>query len=321
MSPIPLRHRPALPGPVPGLLGLLLPQRGEALGQPGGAQRLDREILYGLLFLALVPLLLLLFRLLNPARGRPAQFVRLFYPQALYLLFFPESILLSQLFYGGRSLDAFFARADGWLFGFQPALEMHRALPAHPALVETFFFGYFMLLPAHHRRLVGALLPAAPPGGGAGPHRHHRLLPLMFVFFALFPVQGPKYYFAELRSAWYGNFHGYLITGFMRGAFDRMNLAGAAFPSSHVVIATVALLLNRRHNPALAWAFLPLTLLLYASTVYLYAHYAVDVLAGLAVGLLLAWRCPGCWSAPGRCWPGWSGGWPRRCGCRRSPSP
>ncbi len=254
--------------------------------------RLDREVLVGLLFLLLVPGLLLLFRLLNPVRSRLVQFFRLFYPQALYFVFFQECILLSQLLYGGRSLDAVFARADAWLFGFQPALEFHRALPAHPAVVEAFFFGYFfyfilitagwwlLFLQRRYREAARALAITSA------------CFCLMFLFFSLFPVQGPKYYFPQLREAWYGNFQGYLATWFMRGTFDRLNLAGAAFPSSHVAIATLAFSLNWRCNRRLAWVFLPLTLLLFASTVYLYAHYAVDVLAGLAVGLCFAFGMP-----------------------------
>ncbi len=249
---------------------------------------IDREIAFGALFLLLIPALLLLARLLNPIRNRAARFIRLFYPQLLYLLFFRECILLSQLFYGGRSLDRIFAEADRLIFGFQPAIEFHRALPQHPLLVELFFFGYFfyfILITAGwwllflQRRYAQALQAFTIVTA---------CFFFMFFFFSLFPVQGPKYYFPELRSAWYGSFRGYLVTGILRQAFDRMNLAGAAFPSSHVVVATVSLLLNRRYNPALAWALLPLTLLLFLSTVYLYAHYAVDVLAGLAVGLLLA---------------------------------
>lgn len=247
----------------------------------------DREVLYGALFLLLIAALLLAFRLLNPVGHPVVQFFRLFYPQLLYLLFFREAILLSQLFYGGKSLDAVFAAADRLLFGFQPSIEFHRALPDHPLLTETFFFGYFfyfammttgwwlLYLQGRYREAVRALSITTAA------------FFVMFIFYIFFPVQGPKYYFAELRSVWYRNFDGYLFTAFMRGTFDRLNLAGAAFPSSHVIIAIIALLLNRRYNPPLAVAFLPLTLLLFFSTIYLYAHYVVDVLAGMIVGPLL----------------------------------
>jgi membrane-associated phospholipid phosphatase len=247
----------------------------------------DREVLYGALFLLLIAALLLVFRLLNPVGHPIVQFCRLFYPQLLYLLFFHEAILLSQLFYGGKSLDAVFAGADHLLFGFQPAIEFHRALPAHPLLTEVFFFGYFfyfalmttgwwlLYLQGRYREAARAFSITTAA------------FFVMFIFYIFFPVQGPKYYFAELRSIWYRNFDGYLFTAFMRGTFDRLNLAGAAFPSSHVVIAIIALLLNRRCNPRLAAVFLPLTLLLFLSTIYLYAHYAVDVLAGMIVGPLL----------------------------------
>ena len=78
----------------------------------------------------------------------------------------------------------------------------------------------------------------------------------------------------------------------MKGVFGRLNLGGAAFPSSHVAVALVALLLNWKHNRCIAPLYLPFTLLLCASTVYLYAHYFVDVPAGLLAGLGLYFLVP-----------------------------
>jgi membrane-associated phospholipid phosphatase len=78
----------------------------------------------------------------------------------------------------------------------------------------------------------------------------------------------------------------------MKGMFANMNLAGAAFPSSHVAMSLIALILNWRYNRRLAVGLVPPTLLLMASTVYIYAHYLVDVLAGLLAGLVLCRLLP-----------------------------
>ncbi|GAI04376.1 unnamed protein product, partial [marine sediment metagenome] len=71
------------------------------------------------------------------------------------------------------------------------------------------------------------------------------------------------------------------------GLFNNTNLGGAAFPSSHVALALISFILNWRYNRYLVPAYLPLTILLFISTVYLYAHYFIDIPAGIVAGILL----------------------------------
>jgi membrane-associated phospholipid phosphatase len=252
----------------------------------------DRELFMGLVFLALTPLTLLLARLLNARAGMAAGFLRLCYLQTLYLLYFGESIQLSQLWYGGASLDAFVAGLDGLLFGLHPAIEFSRWLQGHRWVNELFFFSYFffyilvatgvwvLFFRRRFREAERFLFTVSAS------------FFVMYVWFTFFPVKGPKYFFPELRAVWYGNFRGYLFTGLMKGTFRNMNLAGAAFPSSHVAVALVALLMNWKHNRFLVPVFLPFTLLLCASTVYIYAHYFVDIPTGLLAGVGLYFLVP-----------------------------
>ena len=59
----------------------------------------------------------------------------------------------------------------------------------------------------------------------------------------------------------------------------------AAFPSSHVGISTVIMLLIwHTKNRRLLYCMLPFYVLLCFATVYIQAHYAVDALAGLVSG-------------------------------------
>lgn len=252
----------------------------------------DRELLYGTIFLIVSLMLPFLFRLVNPLEHRVVQFLRLFYPQALYLLFYHEAIALSQLFYGGRSLDAVFARGDMFIFGFQPSIRFHQVFGNVAIINELFFFGYFSFFSL---MTVGWWIRYAT-GDISAAVRALSIVTLSFytlyLFYAFFPVEGPKYYFVSLHREWYGHFKGYLFTPLLQYLFDNVNLAGAAFPSSHVVISTISLLLNRRYNRRLAAFFLPLTVLLYFSTVYLFAHYAVDIIGGLIVAGIFWWTVP-----------------------------
>ncbi len=255
---------------------------------------LDRELVFGSIFLFIPVLLFLYYRWTNASAGRIAKFFRLFYVQLLYALFFKESIILSQLFYSGRSLDLLFARADQLLFNSQPAAQFYLTLPDYPIITEVFFFGYFfyyilvissfwMLYIKGEKKEAACALVVITSS-----------LYMLYIFFIFFPVQGPKYFFPELRNLWYTNFHGFLITGLMKSIFNNMNLAGAAFPSSHVALSLIALILNWKYNLPLALIFLPFTLILFVSTVYIYAHYVVDVFGGIAAGIALYFLIPLC---------------------------
>lgn len=254
--------------------------------------RVDYGLLYGSLFLVLPVIIFFMIKRLGETRGRAASFVRIFYVQALCGLFFKESIVLSQLFFDGASLDRIFADADLFIFGLQPSVRFHQSVPDSAAVTELFFLGYFFFYPLV---MVGWWWLFFR-GRIAEAVRAVQIVTISFylhyLFYIFFPVQGPKYYFMELYVKWYDRFDGYLVTDFMKMVFDNMNLAGAAFPSSHVALALVSLILNFKYNRKLGWFFLLPTLLLYCSTVFLYAHYAVDVMGGLATGLLCWYLVP-----------------------------
>jgi membrane-associated phospholipid phosphatase len=247
----------------------------------------DRELFYGLVFLLLSPLMLLFIRLTNPLGSVVVQFLRLCYVQLLYILYFTECIWLSQLMFGGASFDGIFARIDYMIFGFQPAVRFPRYFQQYPLVNEMFFFSYFfyyglistgvwvLYFRKKHEQAVNTLFIISVS------------FFILYVWYIFFPVKGPKYFFERLHQAWYSNFHGYVFTGIMKELFNRTNLAGAAFPSSHVALALIAFVLNWKHNRFLVPVYLPLTVLLFLSTVYLYAHYFIDIVAGIAVGIVL----------------------------------
>ena len=103
----------------------------------------------------------------------------------------------------------------------------------------------------------------------------------------LFPVKGPKFFIESLYNVWYSNFQGFYFTELMKRIFNTTNLGGAAFPSSHVAISLIALFLNRTYNKNLMPIIFPLTLTLMLSTVYLYAHYFIDVVGGIFAAIIL----------------------------------
>ncbi len=247
----------------------------------------DRELVVAIVFLLATPLMLLFIRLANPSQNLIVQFFRLCYIQGIYILYFTESIWLSQLMFDGASFDAFFASLDYRIFGFQPAIQFPRYFQQYRVVNEMFFFSYFfyyglvstgvwiLFIRKHYQQAVNTLFIISVS------------FFIMYVWFIFFPVKGPKYFFTELNKIWYSNFQGFFFTKIMKGLFNNTNLGGAAFPSSHVALSLIAFILNWKYNRYLIPVYLPLTILLFISTVYLYAHYFVDIPAGIVTGIVL----------------------------------
>lgn len=223
-----------------------------------------------------------------PSSDKPRilSFIRLFYPQALIPLFFDESILLSSRAFGGAYHDAAFAAADQWLFGFQPSREFHKAFISSPLVNELMFASYFLFY---------VILTATPwiawLSGKREEGRSQLFISLAAMlaastFYIFFRVMGPKYYFPDLRAAWYGSFKGGFFVAFFQGLFSTTLLSGAAFPSTHVALTAISARSARRTDRRLLPAYLAASLLIMAATIYIYAHYFVDVLGGLAYAAL-----------------------------------
>ncbi len=105
---------------------------------------------------------------------------------------------------------------------------------------------------------------------------------LCYIVFALFPVAGPNYAFAHptgpVREVWSARI--------VYGILDAGSAIGTAFPSSHVAATVAAVVaLRDESTPLFVVTLVPATLLV-VSTVYCQMHYAVDVLAGLAVAAI-----------------------------------
>lgn len=138
------------------------------------------------------------------------------------------------------------------------------------------------------------------------------ILASFFVYYAIFiilPVVGPQYYYPavgmeKIAQGVFPNLHDYFLNmrealptpGDPNGVFYQMvvdaHQAGerptAAFPSSHVGVSTILMLLAwQTRNRRFFWLLFPFYVLLCLSTVYIYAHYAIDVLAGWISALML----------------------------------
>ncbi len=133
---------------------------------------------------------------------------------------------------------------------------------------------------------------------------------LYYLIYIFLPVSGPQFYFQavgvdEIMQGHFPALGTYFSShtdmlpapGNPDGLFYRLVSSAqatgerptAAFPSSHIGISTIVLLLARRHAPRLLLILIPLWALLCCATVYIQAHYLIDAIAGLLTAPLILW--------------------------------
>lgn len=234
----------------------------------------------------------------------PSRFMMLLrtaFCMVLLIAWYPETYEFCRLL---DYQDHLFARADQLLFGCQPALEFSRAVSGK-FWAEAFCLGYY----AYYYIMAAVVLFYLFARYRQYQWASFVYLGSFFLFYLIYealPVGGPQYYFlavdpAQAAQGAFPPLHHYFATHTEalaiepRGLWSQLVVGAqevgerptAAFPSSHVGMTVVSLLLAwRSGNRWLFWLCVPLSLLLFCGTVYIKAHYLVDSLAGLLAGAL-----------------------------------
>lgn len=235
---------------------------------------------------------------------RLTRLIRIGAQMGLLAWWYPDTYELNRVL---PNLDHVFATWEQSLFGCQPALLFHQELP-DALFSELFDMGYAAYYPMialtvvyyfgwHYKQFERASLV---------------IMTSFFIYYVVFifvPVVGPTFYYRavglkQISAGIFPNLHDYFNThqaclpspGYTDGIFYRLvedaKAAGerptAAFPSSHVGISTVCmLLLWHVRNYKLIAVMAPFYILLCCATVYIQAHYLVDALAGLVSAVVL----------------------------------
>jgi membrane-associated phospholipid phosphatase len=236
---------------------------------------------------------------------RPLVWLRALLLLACLIIWYPETYeYCSQYPY----LDHFFANLDHQLFGCQPALLFGELLSS-AFWSEAFNLGYY----AYYYMMVGTMSFYLFCRYDKFDKASFIFLGSFFLYYITYeflPCAGPQYYFKAvgLEAAETGVFPevGYyfqtnteMIVPEIKGIFSKLVIGAqevgerptAAFPSSHVGMSTITMMLAWRIPNMkwrwLFWLMMPLYLLLCCATVYIKAHYLVDSIAGFFSAIAL----------------------------------
>lgn len=209
---------------------------------------------------------------------------------------YPETYEIARVL---ANKDYLVAGWEQWMFGCQPSLLFGQHFPQN-WVSELFNMGYFSYYPII---LISTLFFYFTDRKNYD--RFFFIVMssffLYYLIYIAFPTAGPQYYFYAIHYnstgvasfpavGLYFNLHNVLYEptgyfGFFRQLVENAQQLGerpiAAFPSSHVGISTlIMILLCHYRKRELFWIFLPFYLILVSATVYIEAHYVVDALAG-----------------------------------------
>ena len=233
---------------------------------------------------------------------RLTQFLRVLFQMLLLGWWYGDTYNLNTLF---ANQDHIVASWDQAIFGFQPALRFAEVYPQawiseileiayacyFPVIIMVCVFYFFARYKEFERCCFIVMASFFT----------------YYIIFDLFPVTGPMYYFHAigLDKVAHGVFP--CLGDYFRTHTEMMAPPGyhdgigyallqavhagehptAAFPSSHVGITVVCLMLAiHSRNKTLSLIVLSLVILICFATVYTRAHYAIDSMMGLVSGLL-----------------------------------
>jgi len=220
----------------------------------------------------------------------------------LLVYWYPETFDLNRML---PNYDFLLAELEQSIFHSQPAQIFNQVYPQH-WLGEILNMGYLSYYPL----IIGTCIYFYFKNRKTFEQFFFILLFSFFCYYLiyiLFPTAGPQYYYQaigldQVNSGIFPNIGHYFDTheslsviGNNSGFFSQMvqntqqvgERPTAAFPSSHVGISTLIILLiikNRRFK--LLSVLFPVYIALVTSTVYIQAHYVIDVLAGFTTAFI-----------------------------------
>ncbi len=260
-----------------------------------------QEMLMGRFFIAAGTFAVIYIYTLYPSPL--TRFLRIASQMALLAYWYPDTFEFNRIF---PNLDHLFATAEFSFFGCQPAILFEQVC-SHPLWREAFNMGYWAYYPMIFTVVIWYFFKQARDVERCT----FIIMASFFIYYFIYifiPVSGPQFYFPAIGHAVASagnypalgddfNLHteitipqadkGGLFTSLVNMAQASGERPTAAFPSSHIGMSTILMLLALRSKKMLMFTLLPFYLLLCCATVYIKAHYLIDGIAGVASGVAI----------------------------------
>jgi membrane-associated phospholipid phosphatase len=218
---------------------------------------------------------------IDPSTPYPVQFLRDWYPLSTIALFYFEMGKLTQMVFQ-RFFDEAIIRWEKRIFKGMPSLELSNRFPSIilSEILHLCYFSYYVIAV-----FLAAWLYFS---GRIGPFQETVFAEtltfnLSLLCYPFLPATGPRYLFEKIQ--------GPLSKGFFfrltHSIVSRGSSKGTAFPSSHVSLSVIVLLYALRFDNTAFFILLPMCIGLTLSTIYGRFHYAIDALAGAALGVII----------------------------------
>jgi membrane-associated phospholipid phosphatase len=218
---------------------------------------------------------LFILRWMDTQRSSLLAVIRQILPLAFVVYWYPETYYIDSCCF--PNLDGFFMHADEVLFGGQPSLAFSRAIPWlwFNELMNFAYLSFYFII------ILTVWISYKTESAKGAKAAFVLLFSFLFYYllFIIFPVMGPQFYFPAPDNSTPDSWPFRAAMRFLQDCGEKPT---GAFPSSHVGITVICLvLLYVQKIRKLFWSLLPLAVLLILSTVYIKAHYLIDVAAGL----------------------------------------
>jgi membrane-associated phospholipid phosphatase len=229
--------------------------------------------------IGIVLFIVLIFNIRSVKYNDIVDFIKISYSSFLLVYWYRETASLNSFIFD--PFDHYLYSIDQRIFGFQPSVEFS-VLCNSPICSEIMYYGYFSY---YFINMLAILLYYFKKKASVYKTVFIIIFSfiLYYVIFIIFPSVGPQFYLPnELRSVP----HGLLFQQEIRYLLHSAEVKTGAFPSSHVGLALIFMILIFKISKKVFWFILPISLILMASTVYIKAHYFIDIIAGIVSGFL-----------------------------------
>lgn len=202
------------------------------------------------------------------------------YPVLLSMYFYSKTVFYNKFLFS--DLDPYLINIEERLFGFQPSLQFSAYFSSN-IFSEIMYIGYF----SFYLLIAGFVLYLyfkKSPEFSILIFKLAASLLLFYLIFGIFPSAGPQFFFSAVDHT---PPDAYVFDKIMHFIIKNGDQPTGAFPSSHVGISIIILLLSKKSAPTffrIAW---PFVIILILSTVYIKAHYAIDAIGGIIIAPII----------------------------------